>query len=426
MLERTLAVRAPDRAPAARAVRDLALLRARACRSRRRSTRSRRRWSSSSTWTRPRSGCPTSAASTSSHAGDPRGRRRAPRRPPTRSSRAAADERAARPALPPRRAGRSCCAPGIAAGHGRAPPARAVPAKGSTAAVIPMATPGEILGTLTLLSLDPARPLDEETVEAAMTVTVAGCARRSTTRASTSSRRTSPRRCSARCCRASCRRCRGSRSATCTSRPRGWTWAATSTTSSRSRTAASPSSSATSPARGSRPRPTWRWRSSASARSRGATPSPSSFLAKRERGRRRRDRAREVHHDALRARRSVERPSRPAPARAIHRCASSAGRQGGGGPPRGPGARDRPGPGVPEQEVALEPGWSRRPLHGRRHRGTPARRAVRRGAAGRAPRPARDSVRPGSSRRRSWPTAARSRAASSATTARSSVSAWRP
>jgi serine phosphatase RsbU (regulator of sigma subunit) len=43
--------------------------------------------------------------------------------------------------------------------------------KGSTAAVLPMATPGEVLGTLTLLSLDPARPLDEETVETAMTVT---------------------------------------------------------------------------------------------------------------------------------------------------------------------------------------------------------------------------------------------------------------
>jgi len=44
-------------------------------------------------------------------------------------------------------------------------------AKGSSAAVIPMATPGEVLGTLTLLSLDPARPLDPETVDAAMTVT---------------------------------------------------------------------------------------------------------------------------------------------------------------------------------------------------------------------------------------------------------------
>ena len=43
-------------------------------------------------------------------------------------------------------------------------------AKGSSAAVIPMATPGEVLGTLTLLSLDPARPLDQETVDAALTV----------------------------------------------------------------------------------------------------------------------------------------------------------------------------------------------------------------------------------------------------------------
>lgn len=42
--------------------------------------------------------------------------------------------------------------------------------KGSSAAALPLATPGEVLGTLTLLSLDPARPLDEETVEAAQIV----------------------------------------------------------------------------------------------------------------------------------------------------------------------------------------------------------------------------------------------------------------
>ena len=43
-------------------------------------------------------------------------------------------------------------------------------ARGSTAAVLPLAKPGEILGTLTLLSLDPAKPLDREAVDAAMTV----------------------------------------------------------------------------------------------------------------------------------------------------------------------------------------------------------------------------------------------------------------
>jgi serine phosphatase RsbU (regulator of sigma subunit) len=42
--------------------------------------------------------------------------------------------------------------------------------RGGTAAVLPLATPGEILGTLTLLSLDPARPLERETVDVAMTV----------------------------------------------------------------------------------------------------------------------------------------------------------------------------------------------------------------------------------------------------------------
>ena len=43
-------------------------------------------------------------------------------------------------------------------------------ARGSTAAVLPLATPGEVLGTLTLLSLDPARPLDRDTLDTAMTV----------------------------------------------------------------------------------------------------------------------------------------------------------------------------------------------------------------------------------------------------------------
>jgi serine phosphatase RsbU (regulator of sigma subunit) len=43
-------------------------------------------------------------------------------------------------------------------------------AQGGTAAVLPLATPGEVLGTLTLLSLDPARPIERETVEVAMTV----------------------------------------------------------------------------------------------------------------------------------------------------------------------------------------------------------------------------------------------------------------
>jgi serine phosphatase RsbU (regulator of sigma subunit) len=37
--------------------------------------------------------------------------------------------------------------------------------KGSTAVVLPISTPGEMLGTLKLLSLDPARPITPETVE---------------------------------------------------------------------------------------------------------------------------------------------------------------------------------------------------------------------------------------------------------------------
>jgi serine phosphatase RsbU (regulator of sigma subunit) len=42
--------------------------------------------------------------------------------------------------------------------------------RGSTAAVVPVATPSEVLATLMIVSLDPARPLDEATVEAALGV----------------------------------------------------------------------------------------------------------------------------------------------------------------------------------------------------------------------------------------------------------------
>jgi serine phosphatase RsbU (regulator of sigma subunit) len=40
--------------------------------------------------------------------------------------------------------------------------------RGSTAAVVPVATPSEVLATLMIVSLDPARPLDDATVDAAL------------------------------------------------------------------------------------------------------------------------------------------------------------------------------------------------------------------------------------------------------------------
>jgi serine phosphatase RsbU (regulator of sigma subunit) len=43
-------------------------------------------------------------------------------------------------------------------------------AQGSTAAVLPLVTPGDVLGTLTLLSLDPARPLERDALDTAMTI----------------------------------------------------------------------------------------------------------------------------------------------------------------------------------------------------------------------------------------------------------------
>ncbi len=42
--------------------------------------------------------------------------------------------------------------------------------RGSTAAVVPIATPSELLATLTLVSLDPGRPLTEETLDTALSV----------------------------------------------------------------------------------------------------------------------------------------------------------------------------------------------------------------------------------------------------------------
>lgn len=43
-------------------------------------------------------------------------------------------------------------------------------AKGSTAAVIPIATPTEVLGTISIVSFEPARPIDEETVSTALSI----------------------------------------------------------------------------------------------------------------------------------------------------------------------------------------------------------------------------------------------------------------
>jgi serine phosphatase RsbU (regulator of sigma subunit) len=43
--------------------------------------------------------------------------------------------------------------------------------KGSTAAIVPIATPAEVLGSLTLLSLAPDRPVDGETIDSALSIT---------------------------------------------------------------------------------------------------------------------------------------------------------------------------------------------------------------------------------------------------------------
>jgi serine phosphatase RsbU (regulator of sigma subunit)/uncharacterized protein YigA (DUF484 family) len=68
------------------------------------------------------------------------------------------------------RSGRPVILGGPGAGRGATDLLAPFLAAGSTAAIVPVATPGEVLGTLTLLSLDPSRPLKSDTVEAAATV----------------------------------------------------------------------------------------------------------------------------------------------------------------------------------------------------------------------------------------------------------------
>jgi serine phosphatase RsbU (regulator of sigma subunit) len=42
--------------------------------------------------------------------------------------------------------------------------------KGSSAAIVPIATPGEVIGTLTLISFDPGRPITRETLDTALSI----------------------------------------------------------------------------------------------------------------------------------------------------------------------------------------------------------------------------------------------------------------
>ena len=76
--------------------------------------------------------------------------------------------------------------------------------RGATAVVIPVSTPAEALATLTLVSLDPARPLRGEVLDAALSI--AGQAALAIDNARLYQQQKSFRtRCSARCCRAASR-----------------------------------------------------------------------------------------------------------------------------------------------------------------------------------------------------------------------------
>ena len=82
--------------------------------------------------------------------------------------------------------------------------------KGSSVAIVPIAMPGELLATLTIVSLDPVARSRASSPRPRCR-SPARPRSRSTTRASTRSRRRSPTRCSARSCRASAPRAAGPR-----------------------------------------------------------------------------------------------------------------------------------------------------------------------------------------------------------------------
>ncbi len=256
--------------------------------------------------------------------------------------------RRSRAGSPSRSGGRSC-APGTAAPEDAAPVLEPFLRQGATAAVLPLATPGEVLGTLTLVSLDPARPLERvETIDAAMAVAAQAALAIDNARlyqqqkdfAETMQRSLLPR------ALPQCDRARGR--ATSTSPRRASTWAATSTTSSCSRTAASPSSSATCSARGSRPPRTWRWRSTSSAalargrrRARGVPRAARTTSSSRRSSRGSSSRSLYALVDAERARGRVRERRPPARPRSSTRAAGSR-----RSPATGLAARDRGRPGV--------------------------------------------------------------------------------
>ena len=299
-------------------------------------------------------------------------------------------------------------------------------ARAPPAAVLPLATPGEVLGTLTVVSFDPARPLERGGDRRRDGRRPRRRRSRSTTRASTSSRRTSPRRCSGRSSRASFPASQGlevghvyqssarvdvggdlydfvlledGRLAVVIGDVLGKGISAAAdmamakyifrvlARSDADPAALPPALRTTSPAT----------RSSTGSSSPCSTPSSTSARA--------RSRSASAGHP---------------PARVVE--------------PGGRVVAARAAPGLPlgiepDQEYAAgaraaRARLGRRPLHGRRRRGPARRRALRRGTARPPPRRARATSRPRSWRRRSWPTAGPSPAASSTTTAPSSASSW--
>ena len=152
--------------------------------------------------------------------------------------------------------------------------------RGWTGAAVPIATPAEVLASLTILSMRPGAPLTQETIDeaaaiagqAALAIDNARLYQQQKQFADTMQRSLLPQ---------SSPSCRAWSSATRTSPPRASKSAATSTTSWSSRTGGLRWRSATSRATASKQRPTWRWRSSCSARSRASIRSRATSSSRR-------------------------------------------------------------------------------------------------------------------------------------------------
>ena len=192
------------------------------------------------------------------------------------------------------------------------------------ARAVPIATPAEVLASLTILSFRPGRPSTQETIDAALRDRGPGRARDRQRAPLPAAEAVRGHDAALAAAAHRSRTLPGSSSATPTSPPRASRSAATSTTSWSSPTAASQSLLGDVTGHGIEAAADMAMAKFVFRSLAREHPEPGDFLAVRERRRRRRDRAGQVHHDGL-PRRSTRRPARSqSPGPAIRHRASSA------------------------------------------------------------------------------------------------------